>query len=59
MRTFVPLAIAATTVAVLLPARSVTAQTVESRLQNVYTRQRGLVDTKSITAFPVTFGFVL
>jgi hypothetical protein len=32
---------------------------VESRLQNVYTRQRGLVDTKSITAFPVTFGFVL
>ena len=32
---------------------------VESRLQNVYTRQRGLVDTRSITAFPVTFGIVL
>ena len=32
---------------------------VESRLQNVYTRRRGLIDTKSITAFPVTFGVVL
>jgi hypothetical protein len=31
---------------------------VETRLQNVYTRERGLVDTKSIAAFPVTFGVI-
>jgi hypothetical protein len=29
---------------------------VETRLQNVYTKQHGLVDTKSIRAFPVSFG---
>lgn len=29
---------------------------VETRLQNVYTKQQGLVDTKSIRAFPVSFG---
>lgn len=29
---------------------------VETRLQNVYTKQHGLIDTKSITAFPVSFG---
>ena len=29
---------------------------VETRLQNVYTKQQGLVDTKSITVFPVLFG---
>jgi hypothetical protein len=28
----------------------------ETRLQNVYTKQRGLVDTKSIQSFPVSFG---
>jgi hypothetical protein len=29
---------------------------VESRLRNVYTRQRGLVDTRSIQSFPIAFG---
>ena len=29
---------------------------VETRLQNVYYRDKGLVDTKSIQAFPVSFG---
>jgi hypothetical protein len=29
---------------------------VETRLQNVYTRDKGLVDTKSIQSFPVSFG---
>lgn len=29
----------------------------ETRLQNVYTKQKGLIDTKSIRAFPVSFGF--
>jgi hypothetical protein len=29
---------------------------VETRLQNVYTRQRGLIDTKSIQSFPIAFG---
>jgi len=28
----------------------------ETRLQNVYTRDKGLVDTKSIQSFPVSFG---
>lgn len=28
----------------------------ESRIQNVYTKQAGLIDTKSIQAIPVTFG---
>jgi opacity protein-like surface antigen len=32
---------------------------VETRLQNVYTKQKGLVDTRSIQAFPVTFGFTI
>jgi hypothetical protein len=31
----------------------------ETRLQNVYTKQKGLVDTKTIRAFPVTFGITL
>ena len=30
----------------------------ETRIQNVFTKQQGLVDTKSIQAFPVTFGIV-
>jgi len=30
----------------------------ETRIQNVYTKQKGLVDQKSIQAFPVTFGIV-
>lgn len=30
----------------------------ESRLQNVYTKERGLVDTKTIQSFPVVFGLV-
>jgi hypothetical protein len=30
----------------------------ETRLQNVYTKQQGLIDTKSISAFPVTFGLM-
>jgi hypothetical protein len=29
---------------------------VEARLQNVYTKQQGLIDTKSIKSLPVTFG---
>ena len=29
---------------------------VEGRLQNVYTKQQGLIDTKSIQSIPVTFG---
>ena len=31
---------------------------VESRLQNVYTKQQGLINTKSIQAFPITFGVI-
>ena len=31
----------------------------ETRLQNVYTKQKGLIDTKTIRAFPVTFGITL
>jgi opacity protein-like surface antigen len=31
----------------------------ETRLQNVYTKQKGLIDTKSVRAFPVTFGFTI
>lgn len=31
---------------------------VEARLQNVYTKEKGLVDTKSIRSIPVTFGIV-
>ena len=31
---------------------------VEARLQNVYTKQQGLIDTKSIQSIPVTFGLV-
>lgn len=30
----------------------------ETRLQNVYTKQGGLISTKSIQAFPVTFGLI-
>ncbi|MDF1504051.1 hypothetical protein [Roseisolibacter sp. H3M3-2] len=30
----------------------------ETRLQNVYTKQQGLIDQKSIRAFPITFGFI-
>jgi hypothetical protein len=30
----------------------------ETRLQNVYTKENGLVDTKSIQSFPVSFGIV-
>jgi hypothetical protein len=31
---------------------------VETRIQNVYTKNQGLIDTKSIQAFPVTFGLI-
>jgi opacity protein-like surface antigen len=31
---------------------------VETRLQNVYTKQQGLIDTKSIQSFPITFGIL-
>ncbi len=31
---------------------------IESRIQNVYTKQQGLIDTKSIQSFPVTFGLI-
>ena len=31
---------------------------VEARLQNVYTKREGLIDTKSIQSVPVTFGLV-
>lgn len=31
---------------------------VETRIQNVYTREGGLINTKSIQAFPVTFGLI-
>ena len=31
----------------------------ETRLQNVYTKQKGLIDQKTIRAFPVTFGITL
>ena len=31
---------------------------VEARLQNVYTKEKGLVDTKSIRSIPVSFGVV-
>jgi opacity protein-like surface antigen len=30
----------------------------ETRLQNVYTKQQGLINTNSIQAFPVTFGLI-
>lgn len=30
----------------------------ESRIQNVYTKEQGLIDTKSIQAFPITFGLI-
>jgi opacity protein-like surface antigen len=30
----------------------------ETRLQNVYTKQQGLIDQKSIRAFPITFGLI-
>lgn len=31
---------------------------VESRIQNVYTKDEGLINTKSIQAFPITFGLI-
>jgi opacity protein-like surface antigen len=31
----------------------------ETRLQNVYTKQKGLIDTRSVRAFPVTFGITI
>ena len=31
----------------------------ETRLQNVYTRRKGLIDTRSVRAFPVTFGITI
>jgi opacity protein-like surface antigen len=31
---------------------------IETRIQNVYTKDQGLINTKSIQAFPVTFGLV-
>jgi hypothetical protein len=31
---------------------------VETRLQNVYTKQQGLIDTNAISNFPITFGVV-
>jgi opacity protein-like surface antigen len=31
---------------------------VETRIQNVYTKAQGLIDTKSIQNFPVTFGLI-
>ena len=31
----------------------------ETRIQNVYTKQKGLIDQKTIRAFPVTFGITL
>ncbi len=31
---------------------------IEARIQNVYTKQQGLIDTKSIQAFPITFGVI-
>lgn len=31
---------------------------IETRLQNVYTKEKGFVDTKSIQQFPVSFGIV-
>ncbi len=31
---------------------------VETRLQNVWTKQGGLIDTKSIQSFPVSFGIL-
>ncbi len=31
---------------------------VETRIQNVYTKQGGLINTNSIQAFPVTFGLI-
>jgi opacity protein-like surface antigen len=30
----------------------------ETRIQNVYTKAQGLIDTKSIQAFPITFGLI-
>lgn len=30
----------------------------ETRIQNVYTKAAGLIDTKSIQAFPITFGLI-
>ncbi len=31
---------------------------VETRIQNVYTKEQGLINTKSIQAFPITFGLI-
>ena len=31
---------------------------IETRIQNVYTKDQGLIDTKSIQAFPITFGLI-
>ncbi len=31
---------------------------IETRIQNVYTKDQGLIDTKSIQAFPITFGII-
>ena len=31
---------------------------VETRIQNVYTKDQGLINTKSIQAFPITFGLI-
>jgi opacity protein-like surface antigen len=31
---------------------------VETRLQNIYTRQQGLIDTNAIRNFPITFGLL-
>ncbi len=31
----------------------------ETRLQNVFTKQKGLIDTRSVRAFPVTFGIAI
>jgi opacity protein-like surface antigen len=31
---------------------------VETRIQNVYTKSTGVIDTKSIQAFPITFGLM-
>jgi opacity protein-like surface antigen len=30
----------------------------ETRIQNVYTKEQGLINTKSIQAFPITFGLI-
>lgn len=31
---------------------------IETRIQNVYTKDQGFINTKSISAFPVTFGLI-